>query len=215
MPMTYGRNRQQGRRDARGFTLVELMVALVVGLVVTLAAVSFVASVAKANSENLRVTRLTQELRSLSEVMSRELRRARFVADPVGLIGTGGVPNNDTLEPRDAATDAPANPGDCIVFEYDEPPDPPAAAVTVSRSIRLVGTDIVFNPNGTGCTGGSVLNSPQVQITALQFTRDASSPSRYDITVTGRLTSSPAGTGLEGLTRTFRQTVYVRSGKVN
>jgi hypothetical protein len=60
-----------------------------------------------------------------------------------------------------------------------------------------------------------VINSPQVQITALQFVQDAASPSRYDITLTGRLTTPPPGSALDGLTRTFRQTVYVRSGQVD
>jgi prepilin-type N-terminal cleavage/methylation domain-containing protein len=191
----------------RGFTLVELMVALVVGLIVVLAATAFVVSVAKANSENIQVTRLTQELRSLSEVMGRELRRARYVADPVGLIGTGGTPNHDVITLSAG--------GDCIVFGYDEPPDPPSPAVAVSRSIRLSGTNILLNPNGADCTGGNVINSPQVQITALQFVQNVASPSRYDITLTGRLTTPPPGSALDGLTRTFRQTVYVRSGQVD
>lgn len=213
----------------RGFTLVELMVALVVGLIVVLAAVGFVVSVAKANSENIQVTRLTQELRSLSEVMARELRRARYVADPVGLIGSAGT---DT---RDAITVNAAK--DCIVFGYDEPPNPPAPAVTVARSIRLVGNDILLNPGlpascvdptlpaatiiANCCTGGSALNSPQVQIVpvggvpGLQLENIASPSSRYDITVAGRLTTPPPGSALYDITRTFRQTVYVRSGQVD
>jgi prepilin-type N-terminal cleavage/methylation domain-containing protein len=195
----------------RGFTLIELMVALVVGLIVVLAATGFVVSVAKANSENIQVTRLTQELRAVSEVMSREIRRARYVSDAVGLIGTGGAANNDTLEPRDKATNTFANPGNCIVFKYDEPP----TAVAVSHSIRLEGNNVVLNPSSTNCSGGNVINSPQVRITALQFARDATNPSRYDITVSGQLASVPPISSLYGLTRTFRETVYVRSGQVD
>src|SRR5688500_19149272 len=82
---------QKSRPNQRGFTLVEMMVALVIGLIVDGAAAAFVASIAKANSQDLQVTRLTQELRSVSEVVNREVRRARYVADPLANIAQGGV----------------------------------------------------------------------------------------------------------------------------
>lgn len=194
-------------RHSAGFTLVEMMVALVVGLIIVLAATAFVVSVAKANSENIQVTRLTQELRAVSEVMGRELRRARYVADPVGLIASGGTNNRDTITVSAGGT--------CIVFGYDEPPDPTTPALTVVRSIRQSGTNIVLNTAATDCTGGSVINSQQLRITALQFTQDAVNPSLYTIQVSGQLKTPPPGSALDGLTRTFTQTVYVRSGKVD
>lgn len=190
----------------RGFTLVELMIALAVSLIVALAAVGFVVSLIKANSENLKVTRLTQELRSLSEVMGREIRRARYVADPVGLIGSVGANNRDAITVNGTA--------DCIVFSYDEPPDPPSPATTVSRIIRRDGNSIVLNP-GSACPGASsddvVISTPEVEITDLDFVR--TNNSQVDITVVGKLANSPPD--LTGVTRTFRQTIYVRSGQVN
>lgn len=191
----------------RGFTLIELMVALVVGLIVVLATTGFVVSVARTNSENIQVTRLTQELRAVSEVMARELRRARYVADPVGLIASAGATNNDAIELNQGL--------DCVRLRYDEPPYLTNVPVTAARSIGLDGTNIVLKLDNSGCSGGNPVNSPQVRITALQFVRDVASPSRYDITVSGRLTTPPPGSALDGLTRTFRQTVYVRSGQVD
>lgn len=187
--------------SAHGFTLVELMIALAISLVVALAAVSFVVALMKANSENLKVTRLTQELRSLTEVMGREIRRARYVADPVGLIGSTGTNNRDLIDTTTAG---------CIIFQYDEPPNPAGAGTTVSRSIRKDGTRIRLNPTGTACAGGNSISTDEVRITALNFTRN---DSRVDITVTGELSTSPPD--LAGVSRTFRQTVYVRSGEVN
>lgn len=205
MPLMTPDNRTSAaRRGHAGFTLIELMVAVSLGLIVVLAAVGFVASIAKANSENIQATRLTQELRSISEVLGREIRRARYVADPIGLIGQGGGNNRDLITINEAA--------DCIVFGYDEPPDPPSPAVTVSRSIRLSGTSVFLNPTGTNCTGGTALNSQEVQITDLTFTRNAA---RVDIEITGRLGNAPSGSNLAAVTRTFRQTIYVRSGQVD
>lgn len=192
------------QRKQAGFTLVELMIAISLGLIVVLAAVGFVISVAKANSENIQVTRLTQELRSISEVVGREVRRARYVTDPVGLIGSGGATNRDTITINVAA--------DCIVFAYDEPPDPPSPGGTVSRSIRLSGNSVFLNPAGTDCTGGNALNTPEVVITNLRFTNNGS---RVDIELSGRLANAPTGTNLAAVTRTFNKTVYVRSGRVN
>lgn len=201
-------------RMAGGFTLVELMVALVVGLIVVLAAVGFVVSVAKANSENIQVTRLTQELRSLTDVMARDIRRARYVVDPAGLVGAGPAAiNHDAIYPT--FSDGKQS---CIQFSYDNPPNLPNA--TLSHRIRLVGTDVVLKTDAdpaTACAStsdGSKLNSPEVQITELGFTPDAANSS-FDIVVKGKLANVPAGSTLAAIEREFRETVYVRSGTVN
>lgn len=192
------RSATDASHSIRGFTLVELMIAMAVSLVVALAAVGFVVSLIKANSENLKVTRLTQELRSLSEVMGREIRRARHVSDPIGLIGSLGANNRDLI---DTATDG------CIRFSFDEPPDP---GVIVSRSIRRSGTEIFLNSTGTACAGGNAISTREVEILDLDFVR---TNSRIDITIVGKLANSPPD--LAGVTRVFRQTIYVRSGEVN
>jgi prepilin-type N-terminal cleavage/methylation domain-containing protein len=203
-------------RPARGFTLVELMVALVVGLLVMLAAVAFITALMRSHTEDLRVTRLTQEVRALSEVISREVRRARFVADPIGLVAQGSAAaGNDLLEARDAATNAPVVPGsegDCIVLTYDEPPDPPAIGTLVSRAIyRGADGRVYLNSNSANCSGGSAISSPQVQINTLAFQQAGGF--RMDQTLTASLRDGPPS--LKDLRRTFRQTVYVRSGQVN
>lgn len=192
-----------------GFTLIELMVAMVVGLVVVLAAVAFIVSVARANSEDIRITRLNQELRSLSEVMSREVRRARFVADPIALAGQGpgAVTPHDTV-----AINAARN---CVTFSYDDPPNP---GVPVTRSIYLVNGGVFMSSDGTACGGGVRISSPQVSITALQFspqpdTGQLEAGLQVDQVITGQL--AEGGAQLEGVSRTFRQTIFLRSGQVN
>jgi hypothetical protein len=133
------------------------------------------------------------------------------VADPVGLIATGGAIHRDDITINGTA--------DCIVFSYDEPPDPPAAAITVSRIIRRDGTSIVLNP-GTACPGLAaddiVLSTPEVEITDLDFVRSPGNRSQVDITVEGQLADADATPGSsDNVLRSFRQTIYVRSGEVN
>jgi prepilin-type N-terminal cleavage/methylation domain-containing protein len=195
-------------RRSAGFTLIELMVAVVVGLIVVLAAVAFVTSVAKANSVNIQVTRLTQELRAISEVVARDLRRARYVADPVGLVGTAGANNRDAI----TILPGPAT-GSCIIFGYDDTVNPPAPGAVVSRSVRLAGSSVFVNPTGTNCSGGAAISSPEITVTQLEFRRETDS--RFRITISGRLTSPPPESVLENLNRTFTQTVFVRSGEVD
>ena len=77
-------------RDCRkptGFSLVELMISIVVGLVVVAGVISVFASAVKSHTDNLRMTRLNQELRTTMTLMTRELRRAGFWGgtDLVGL----------------------------------------------------------------------------------------------------------------------------------
>lgn len=193
---------------ATGFTLVELMIAMAVSLIVALAAVGFVVALIKANSENLQVTRLTQELRSLSDVIGREVKRARYVADPVGLIGMTGTGNRDLINT--------STPG-CIIFRYDEPPNPPTPTATVSRSIYFSAAEeaVYLNNTGTSCSGGARLSTEQVRITGLAFTPAVAlvNGSQIDIRLTGRLRNGAPD--VSAIERTFQQTIYVRSGKVD
>ncbi|MBB5015188.1 PilW family protein [Rehaibacterium terrae] len=202
---------RMSRRVAVGLSLVELLVAIVVGLLVVLATITFIASIARANSQDIQVTRLTQEVRALSEVIVREVRRARYVSDPIGLVAQASTAvGNDLLEIRDASTNAPSNPGNCIVLAYD---DPPGGLVT--RSIRLQRNDgqgqVWMNTAGDDCAGGVAISSAQVDVVDLRLRQVGGS--RIDMEISARLADPPPG--LEGVARVFRQTVYVRSGQVN
>ena len=103
----------------RGFSLVELMVALVAGLVVTTAVVAFTLSTMKSNGEYIQATRVTQELRNTLNLVTRELRRAGYDETSMGLLGKGsGSPfahllldNPVTVSGDDYAT--------CVVYAYD------------------------------------------------------------------------------------------------
>lgn len=219
-------------RRAAGFTLIELMVALVVGLIVTIAAVGFVVSVAKANSEDIRITRLTQELRSLSEIASREIRRARYVADPVANIGqgaTGGTvnQNDDMLISGSTCNAVPPTPSTncCITIKYDEAPDEGGA--TVTRSIHLSGGQVYL---GSTCGNGTAISSPQVEISSLRFDNDddpattlasvSADPADNVNTfvharIEGNLKNDAATTDdLAAVTRVFQQGIFIRSGEV-
>lgn len=106
-----------------GFTLVEMMLALVAGLIVSAAALSFFLSSMKSNGEYVQSTRLTQELRNTLDLMSRDLRRAGYDDDGLKYLGNTNV---SPFTPMCLSTSgaptvcvAPDSVGDCIKYAYD------------------------------------------------------------------------------------------------
>src|SRR6478672_86472 len=69
-------------RRAAGFSLIELMVAMVVGLIVVGAVLALIVSMIRSNNQTIQATRLTQELRATAMVIASDLKRARGVSDP-------------------------------------------------------------------------------------------------------------------------------------
>lgn len=126
-----------------GFSLVELMIAVVAGLIVTGAALMFTISSLQANSEFVQSTRLNQELRSSMDFVTRELRRASYddasityVLNPAGsapspfapiLVQDGGNAD-DATDPDSTAN----NDVDCIIYAYDRTAGT-AGAVNLAR----------------------------------------------------------------------------------
>lgn len=113
-----------------GFTLIELMVALVAGLIVTGAALAFTMSSLRANSEYISSTRLTQELRSNLNFISDELRRAGYDESAIDYVGRPPAfgqftPFSTMLIDADLDGDGNAAGGTldgCVIFAYDRLP---------------------------------------------------------------------------------------------
>lgn len=203
----------QLRQRARGLTLIELMIALVAGLVVTGAAVALVVSTMKANAETIRGTRLTQELRSTAEVAARELRRARSVTDPianVGLASASMVKSCNTLSPASGTSTS------CATFSYDCTKDAAGNVTGVFKAlgsangkVRLVSATGAIPACPTGTTG-TQLSSDNITITTFTIAADATYPDKYTISVAGKFSNDPTG-----LVRTISQEVRIRSTAVN
>lgn len=99
------------RGSAAGFSLVELMVGLVAGLILIGSVLALVAANMQNNSLVVRDMRVNQESRALASVMARELRRNGYYGDSMRLIGAGFT---DTDFPEvDALSTS------CIAYGYD------------------------------------------------------------------------------------------------
>lgn len=202
---------KRSARRATGFSLVELMVAIVAGLVVVGAVLALVVSIMKSNRETLQSTRLTQELRATLAVIANDLRRARSVEDPLSTAMVVGG------NPYAAVSTASAG---CVIYAYDGALDGPWHLIKVdSGAVVLQGVNA--RPASCSPAGAPVrIGSEQVEITALTFTptttattppqpTDESLVRAVTVTITGHLVDTNAA--LASISRTVSQTVYVRS----
>lgn len=119
----------------RGFSLVELMIALAAGLIVSTAAVAFLMSSFRSNSEYVQSTKLTQELRSSMDLITRDLRRAGYDENAMGLLATSTGSQFSRMRFCDASDNCAAAatpPNTCVIYAYDS-----AAGATVGGAPDL------------------------------------------------------------------------------
>jgi len=68
------------KRKQQGLTLIEMMIALVLGLFVTAAIITVFSTNVRSSNESLRMIRLNQELRGAMGLMTNEFKRAGYSA---------------------------------------------------------------------------------------------------------------------------------------
>lgn len=203
-----------------GFSLVELLVGMAVGLIVLAAALAFISSSLQANSDMLRSIRLNQELRALTEIVAREVRRARFrdlsVTDIVQGPGSTPSPFNDVC--IDGACNADAT-GECLRFSYEPVEELQAKADLPAgrafwrdtQSIGGVDRGRVFAARAAipiACANGAAISSPEVDITRFDVTYN-NTQSIVDLLIEGRLVNDP-----DGIVRGLSQRIRIRSSTV-
>lgn len=115
--MTARRSAASGRRNM-GFSLVELMIGLVAGMIVVGAVLAFTVSSIRANADYVGSARLMQELRNVSQYVNSELRRAGYDEDAMAYLASGS-PETSEFAPILVDTTAGAN---CVIYSYDRLP---------------------------------------------------------------------------------------------
>lgn len=99
--------------SSRGFSLIELMVALAAGLIVLTALIAFLMSSFRSNGEYVQSTRLTQELRNTLDLIVRDLRRAGYDDNALNFLGNSYA---SPFAPIAVETSAE---GGCVLYAYD------------------------------------------------------------------------------------------------
>lgn len=109
-------NRHRMPRTMAGFSLIELMVALVAGMIVVGAVLAFTVSSVRANSDYVQSTRLMQELRNTTDYMTAELKRAGYDESAMTYVANPTSTAVSHFAPMKIDTTAGAN---CIIYAYD------------------------------------------------------------------------------------------------
>ena len=133
---------------SRGFSLVEMMVAIVAGLIVVGAALAFTVATVRAYGENIRSTKLSHELRTGMNFVVREIRRAGYD----GAYSRRVLTDLSTTQFRNVSSPASG----CLIFQYDRGGslgDAPVAGE--KRAIRHVAgrgaLELLTENAGTNC----------------------------------------------------------------
>lgn len=184
-------------RRSRGFNLVELMVAMVAGLLLVAAASALFASILKANKTAMQVSRLNQELQSITDMMARDIQRAGYDASAAAHTLVSGATSPFYFDP---VTDLVSG---CIKVKYDDNADgvldnTSAAGETRFYNYSSADKTVRLDQGSTAnCSAGSKLSSEDtIAVSALSFSMISGSVSTgvrtIRLTITGNDLKSPA-----------------------
>ena len=138
--------KHQMSRRAACFSLIEIMVALVIGLLVLAAVITFTVSSIRANTAFVGVTRLQSELRNTMVYIVGEMKRAGYDDEAFMRIGSSGT------TPSPFPTISVAG-NSCVLYAYDRPDGTPVTTPVAVVSLaegELRGIRRVTLASGTG-----------------------------------------------------------------
>jgi len=146
------------KKHHHGFSLVELMIAMAVGLFLMGGIVSIFGASAKAQSESMQTARLQQELRASLSIMRTDIRRAGYWGNALPRLGA----NNPFTT---ATTDINVlNGGACILYSYDLNKDGIVDNNSEFFGFRLNNNAIEMRTSGT-VTDDCSINAEWVTVT--------------------------------------------------
>jgi prepilin peptidase dependent protein B len=172
-----------------GFTLIELMIAMLIGLIVVGATITIYIITIKGSSDTLKSARLNQDLSVAMLVMTNDVRRAGYWGGAITGANLTTNPFTDLMV-RDVNATAGADTGNCITYSYDAdawavtvPPYDPLVDSTAPSAneyygFRLVNGAIQIKTSGTtslapACGDGVWVNlTDPDQFTVISLTFD-------------------------------------------
>jgi type IV pilus assembly protein PilW len=225
-------------KDQQGMTFIELLIALVLGLIVSAAALNIFMKNMDTQNDNIDLMRLNQDMRSIMDLMVRDIRRAGFAT-------TNPDENFDCLKSNPFNKMNLTNDGDsatCLVFAYNMDNDLAANVCTIEDTDRAGfklsagtiqmkvsgGSEASCDPGTWETISGSdityavtfTLNETEFDITEMYSDSDlvcsAADPCRGctagNQCLTSRdITISMTGTLDDGTTQTIRENVRIRN----
>ncbi|GAA0788626.1 PilW family protein [Marinobacterium sediminicola] len=165
-------------KSQQGLTLVEVMVAMAIGIFLLGAGGAAFISAMNTQTENLQLTRLNQDMRTLLDIMSKDIRRSGFLTSKPHLSSNSTHLKQNPFFSTD--NDIKAIDNTCFLYAYNRHDTDPVSVSTSDRfGFKLVTADgesgkIMMRKsadNNSNCTDGSweTITEPEVDITELKF----------------------------------------------
>ncbi len=182
----------RNRRTQCGFTLLETIIAMALGLMVLAGVLQFVSRLVEGNTTTLKMTRLEQDVRTLMDMMVQDIRRAGQFPEATADLGSPAkfVADQPTIPTIDGKAIHAGMRGSTLTYAYREPDgklvsgsfshDPKAGTIlmhtgtaaapeTISDPAFMTVTQLEFDPALTEVQTGSMnmaLPSLQIRIVA-------------------------------------------------
>jgi prepilin peptidase dependent protein B len=160
------------RKQQTGLSLIELMIGLLVGLVIVAGGLSVFVTSVRGQADNIKLSRLNQDMRAMMDIMVRDIRRAGFVTDDPQTNWTS-LQDNPFFG---ATTELAIYDSTCIVYAYNRDNDsPPAVDGNEHLGFRLNdGGELEMRSSGTtneNCDDGvwESITESEVEINGLAF----------------------------------------------
>lgn len=192
------------RASQRGVSLVELLVTLVIGLIVIGASTTVFVGTLGANSSQMRISRLNNELRTAMTYVSRDLRRAGYNNWTVAQLEAGDFTNSGQAVPVMGAAAAAVsydinNNGGTQRYGFQLSNDG-----VIQAQIDAGGWNNLTDPSVVQITAFTITNRSPAAINPVGAVASVTVPV-FTIEITGRLTSDNT------ITRTIRETIRPRN----
>ena len=207
-----------------GFTLVELMVAMVIMLIIAVGTIEIAANVFQSNTQSIHMVQLSQEMRSAIQIISRDIRRSGYNDDSLAsFLATENISSGLTLGDLDIYENA-----DCLQVQYDGLDGVATNVVYRLRVISDIGRVSAHFDNSTTCDtatdadGWIDISDPLLtDISALSFFLDDQLTDIAENMSTGNMiqvgveqvsiTISATLRGNNGITRSITNAVQIRN----
>lgn len=225
------------RCNHAGFSLIEMMIATVVGMML-LAGVTFIfTNTVKANTDSLKTAHLHQELRAIMDVMVQDIRRGGYWTNAICTV-SATILSPTAIAAYCNGISGQANPfgtvmispdKSCILYSYDATPNGvldtapnPNKYPDERLGFRMSDGAVEMRQAGADCNAGGwqdISDPRSITITRLQFNSNNSRTinistnagrlitRQIDITLQGELKSDP------GVQRTITSGVRVRNDR--
>ncbi|GAB5993395.1 type IV pilin [Aeromonas enteropelogenes] len=164
----------------RGFNVVELMVAMVAGLFLVAAVTSLFATILKANQTSMQVSRLNQELQSITDMIARDVQRTGYDQGATAFLGAASGARSpfyfDTSSDLMNETVSGSKIYRCIRLKYDD--DNNGSLGSDETFIYSYDSADKGVQLGTSCSTGNLLSTDNtIEVTDLTFSLFGSSAS--------------------------------------